>query len=311
MNFKKIQDHIEKKQSSLLCDRVLSRIEGEDIKPCPRWKFWCRYFGIWVLWAVSVAIGAIAVAVMVYVANHARFALYEATHETPLSFFVEILPYVWIVCFFLMGALAYYNMRHTRHGYRYPFWQVLGSSALFSVIGGLALHFAGVGYLIDTSLGHGMPTYPSMEHKEMKMWQMPKEGRLVGVFSEEKSKDMVYEIVDTNGDEWSITVTELREPDLELLKSGNSVRILGTTTNASTQQFHACGVFPWMFDKENEVLLETERDVFVNRMHEYSESRDRLEALEDRLFDKKTLGKPFMEGTCADLDVVNRMKPTQ
>lgn len=293
---------------SPLCDKVLGRISDEHIAPCPRWQFRLREYGVWVLWGLSVVAGAVAVAVMWYVANNARFAMHEATHDTALSFFVEVLPYIWILLFVLMAGLAYVNMRHTKHGYKYPFGQVIGSSLFFAVVGGMLLNFAGVGQLIDTSLGHSMPTYPSMEKKEMQMWQMPNEGRLVGSFDQVKDGDMQYEVKDVKGNVWHVTVVELSDFDQGLLLSGNLVRILGTTTDPKARNFHACGVFPWMFDKRNRgYTLVAEREHFVRRMYDHMETGDRLHSLEKETFDEKTYGKPFMEGLCAEIAAVKRM----
>jgi len=176
MTFSPIKDKINTPEATGMCDRIMSRIDEEAILPCPRWQFMCIHSGVWCLWAVSVIAGAIAVAVMFYVGNHARFELYEATHETPLSFFVEVLPYLWVGVFILMAAFAYYNLRHTKHGYKYPFTHIILSSIIFSVAGGVVLQLFGVGYLIDTSLSHGMPTDPSFGRMERKMWQSPAEG---------------------------------------------------------------------------------------------------------------------------------------
>jgi len=289
-----------------LSGAVLERIE--QITPDARWKFLCMNYFVWIAWALSVIFGAISFTVLLYVGNHARFALYEATNDTPLSFFVEVLPYIWIGTFIAMGAFAYFNMRHTKSGYKYPMWQLLISNIVFSVAGGIALNVFGAGYLIDTQLGKGMSMYTSLEHTEARMWQNPREGRLLGVFSEMDEKDEMYMFVDGNTKKWSIQTVELRVRDRELLSSGNTVRVLGTTTDEKAGYFHACGVFPWMFDDDVSVSdMKSDRRVFVERMYEHMEKGDRLKNLEREVFEKNT-DMPFNEGLCAELAAVKRMK---
>ncbi len=302
------KENNEKKEKDL-CDRVLSKIGQENICPSPKWQCWCQSHLVWVLWALSVTVGAVSVAVMFYVFNHARFAIYEATHDTPLSFFVEVLPYIWIASFALMSLLAYYNLRKTKRGYRYPLWQVILSSLIFSVVGGFFLNWIGLGFTIDTALGRGMPTYQSLEKMEMKMWQMPDDGRLVGSARGQLEGDMYYELVDVHENTWQVDVMELRERDINLLNSGKVVRILGTTTDEDMKVFHACGVFPWMFDKRHEVSeWQKERREFVAKMYDHMEAKDRLSALEDKAYENKVYERQFMMGKCADLATMKRMK---
>ena len=299
------KQNIQNKKTDLT-GAVLERIE--QITPDAKWKFACMNCAVWAAWALSVVFGAISVAVLIYVGDHARFALYEATHTTPLSFFAEILPYIWILTFVGMGAFAYFNMKHTKCGYRYPMWQLFGSSVVFSVVGGIVLHVFGAGHLIDTQLGKGMPLYKSLERNEAQMWQKPEEGRLLGVFSEMDEKDEMYVFIDSETKQWNIQTAELRVRDRELLSSGNTVRVLGTTTDSKAGYFHACGVFPWMFDRDTSIAdMRTDRKIFVERMYEHMEEGDRIKGLERAVF-QENKDIPFVEGLCAELSVVKRMK---
>jgi len=302
------QPHTNSDQESKLSCLVLAQIAQDSLTPCARWRFLCRNYFVWIAWAVSVIFGAISFTVMLYVADNARFALYEATHSTPLSFFAEVLPFMWIVAFLIMGTLAYYNMSHTKSAYKYPLWQLLTSSMVFSIVGGIVLHVFGVGYIIDTQLGKGMPLYQSYERTEAKMWQNPEEGRLLGVFSEMDEKEQVYIFIDGNNKKWSIQTAELRTPDRDLLSSGKTVRVLGTTKDQKAGYFHACGVFPWMHNGAVSAQgMRADRKVFLEKMYAHMENGDRLEGFEREVFEKNQ-DMPFKEGLCADLAVVKRMK---
>lgn len=262
-------------QESSLSSLVLSRIENEHLTPSARWHFLCKHYAVWLFWVLSIILGAVSVAVMLYVANHARFALYEATHETQLSFFIEVLPYVWIFVFGVMAVVAYFNLRHTRHGYRYSVWQVLLSSIALSLTGGVVLQVFGMGILIDAALGRDMPMYPSVERMEMRMWQMPDEGRLVGVFNGMDETETQYLLLDASNEEWRVEAAELRDVDKRLLSSKSRVRIIGKATDLENRAFYACGVFPWVFDKKvSSKALRAEREVFIDRMLRFTEDVD-------------------------------------
>lgn len=274
----------QQKSSHTISDRVLERIHTEAITPSPKWLFWCSDMMVWVLWVLTVLAGAIAVSIMLYVAHHARYALYEATHETWFLFFVEVLPYIWVSFFIVMASLAYFNLRHTKHGYRYPMWFLLVSSMAGSIVGGFILSLFSVGYLMDTVMQNTMSTYPSLERAEMRMWQMPSEGRLVGIFSDvDPNAEATVTFIDTHNETWSVNIRELKIEDRELLEYEGSVRLLGTTTDMVRRLFHACGIFPWMYDRVmNTNDLKQDRELFVQQLLGYNKAaqRERLNVAE-------------------------------
>ncbi len=227
---------------------VLERIEKERLEPVPRWLIMCGEYAIWGLWGTSVLFGAVAISVMLYVSMHAGFAMYEATHDTRLSFFVDVLPFLWILVFIVMALIAYFNLRKTKKGYKYPFWQIVLSSLVCSVVGGGILHAGGIGYLIDTQIGKDMPMFPSLARTEEGMWQSPSKGRILGnVTSEtEDAKELIF--TDMDGDKWIFNISELMSRDIVLLQSGKRVRVIGVVSSTSEMYFHGCAVFPWMFD---------------------------------------------------------------
>ena len=301
------QNNKDNTQEQTLSSSVLERIEKESVTPVPKWQFLLGEYGIWLLWVLSVVIGAIAVSVMIFVSVHAGFAMYEATHETPLSFFIEVLPYVWILLFISMAGLAYFNMRNTKKGYKYPLWQIVGSSLLLSVVAGSVLHYAGVGYVIDSQLNKRVPLFPSFEKLEAKMWQVPNEGRILGTFSVIENTDGEGVFVDVDGTTWTLDTTELFPPDLRALFSGKKVRILGVVATSTATHFHGCGVFPWLYDAPVPAkIIRQERNAFVNRMVDHAKRAE-----EYRVKTQRELATSSMRddtGICARQVVIKRLK---
>jgi len=292
------------KKESALSSSVLDRIEQEQVVPEARWRFMCMRCGMWIAWALSVILGAVATAVVLYVGEYARFALHEATHTSYVAFWVDMIPRLWVIIFASTAILAYYNLRHTNKGYRYSIAGVLVSSLSLSLVGGFLLYTAGVGYSIDTQLDKYMPRYDSLSQVQAQTWQNPLEGRLLGVFEEmETGSSSYYVFIDHVASTWSIETSELRAFDKNLLGSGKTVRILGTTTDSIKKIFHACGVFPWLFNEEMvKSDLRKERQVFLEDMHAHMKredgenrpSRERREAL--------------LTGLCAEIAAVKRLR---
>ncbi len=254
-----------------LKETLFERIECEQVCPRSRLFFQTREYVVWAAWLVSVLIGALAVAVSLFVVTHRQYEIYEATHKNLLTLMIDALPYIWVVAFGLMIFTAIYNLRHTKHGYRYPLWAIVGSSLVLSFAGGSTLQFFGFGYTIDNIVGSHMGMYVSQEKFERRLWQNPKEGRLIGmrVLSESvPTTTLIFE--DINGQRWQMNTEELRDRDLKLLSSQKTVRLLGKCTDMESGVFHVCGVFPWMMQKEVTMSeMMAERQVFVGRLGEY------------------------------------------
>lgn len=253
----------------------MNRIECEGI--CPRSKtfFTTRECAVWALWGLSVIIGALAVAVTLFVITHRQYALYEATHDDFLTFMVGVLPYLWIIVFALMVGVGMYNLRHTKSGYRYPLWQIFGSSMVLSLAGGSALHMFGFGYNIDHQLGQQMRLYESQEKMEMNLWQSPADGRLMGRLVEAPRPPLATAtFADVSGKTWQIDMSDLAPHEQDLLLREDTVRLIGVL-DQDTLLFHSCGAFPWLLDHAaSREDLHAARVAFEDKLHTFE---DRLE----------------------------------
>ncbi len=299
-----------KKHTSSLAASVLQRIENESITPSAWWKFACVNCLVWIAWVVTIVCGAISVSVLAYVSNRARFELYEATHDSFLLFLIDILPMLWMFSFFVMIVLAYVNMRHTKCGYKYPLWKMLGSSVVLSIAGGAALHFFGVGYYMDTQFAQKIPMYTSLQRTEQHMWQQPHTGRLLGVFTE--TDDQRSNFIDVENEHWEIITDALAQKDMELFTSGKKVRVLGTTTSLARHTLYACGVFPWMYDDTvTNDEMRKEKEDFIQRMYRRMEADEQEEEIEDELYTfnkESTTTKNGKKGICTDIIPMKRFR---
>jgi hypothetical protein len=203
------------------------------------------------------------------------YALYEATHENFLTFLVDSLPFLWLVAASFMILASFFNIRHTKNGYKYPVILVVGSSLGFSILGGAVLHYLGAGYYLDRFLGEMSDTYQSRLEFEARLWQAPKYGRLVGHAAPPDAVGAINGFVFYDIDErpWPMADSELGERESELLRSGRKVKLLfATSTVGGEEAFYACGVFPWMLDEVPAIAKYKEsRAEFINRVEERRE----------------------------------------
>lgn len=295
-------------KSANLRQSVLERIETDKVCPHGRLLFVCRDSAVWLAWLLSVVVGAVAVAVTLYVLARSSSVFYEATHDSFVAFLFDVVPYAWLLIFTLMVVLAVTNLRYTKRGYRYTVVQIMASSVVLSLAGGAVLQLAGLGAVIDSRLGTGMPMYVSQDKMETALWQAPADGRLVGRQVETTvapTSTIIFE--DSAGARWTLDVSELSPYDLKLLSGLESVRIVGTTSNAVENRFHACATFPWKLENLPGGIS-AQRQAFLERMYAHTErANDRVKLIEAATFAPGVFD-PVEMNTCANLAMMKRVE---
>lgn len=290
------------KQNKNIKESVLDRIEAADIRPRSKWFWRCRSSLVWVLWGLSIVLGALSVAILIFASAHVRFSLFEATHSSRLALALEIMPYAWVGVFGLMLGFAYFNFRHTDRGYRYPLVHIILSSIGFSVVGGVLLHVAGLGYQLDMSLGRMSDMYKSQEEIAISLWQRPKEGRLVGKLLKGSVGQTKVTYKDIDGTTWLIQTTDLSRPDINNLLSGLETRVIGVLATNTPGLLHGCGVFHWPFSAmPKQGYLEQERKEFLDRLYAHKD------LAKERTKELILSASESQVGPCSKLEAIERM----
>jgi RNA polymerase sigma-70 factor (ECF subfamily) len=291
-NMEKDKPEIELKTS------VLQRIENENVCPTPRSLFVCYDYLAWGLWLLATLIGALAIAVTLFVFSYQQYAFYELTHDNFLTFVEDVLPVAWVLILVGMIVFSVYNIRHTKRGYRYPLWQVLGSSLILSFVGGVFLHMIGVGFNFDKWLGKNITSYESQEKMEQRFWQHPESGLLVGYLVKgEKIADTAVWFEDVNGVIWQVDVSDLQDNERSELETNKSVRMIGKVLTLEPPYFHACSAFPWLYE-------------FDHSQNELREHRDMIMHRFSHFYKDEFLNETNIDGNsfCADILPIQRLK---
>jgi hypothetical protein len=267
---------------------------------------------MWMFWLFTVLLGGLATAVLLFTSTYRYYDLYEAMHDNFVTYFVQALPVVWIIAFITLMYVASRGLRATRRGYRLSPWVVGGSSVGLSVFLGIGASQLGFGHLVDTTLGDVAPMYNSMVQREEKLWMQPGEGRLVGrMVQDTEYESAMVAFMDVTGQAWQVDMMELRSFDRGLLNSGQRVRVLGTELESDGQpsRFHACGVFPWMIDKNRPLKeLSQERKHSIERMYGHTDNQlGGLDRLEEQAFGTASATNTPSVKICADIAAVRRI----
>ena len=266
----------ERQSQNQLKDSVLNRLASDDI--CPTSKNWFISYDIlvWTLWFVATLVGALAVSVSLFAFSYHQYAFYELTHENLFTFLEDVLPIAWFFVLVVMILLSVYYFRHTKRGYRYASWQVLGSSLTLSLVGGLILYLIGFGFNFDKWLGEAVSGYESQQKMEYRLWQDPNSGRLMGMFV---GNDVNFPynaiFIDVDDVEWRMDISDLHQEEVLELESGRVVRMFGQTVSDNPAYFHTCGVIPQIYGSDyDQYEINEYKDAIKNHLSHFYVSDD-------------------------------------
>jgi hypothetical protein len=212
--------------------KILDAIEARGLVPRPAIYFLAKRSVFWALAGLSVVLGAISAAVIIY-----RISDYVGTggrgfDEMPFDDVAELLPGVWLVTFLLFVASAVLAISRTRRGYRYRRLNVIGATAAASIALGALLFVLDVGPVANRLLMN-FDAYRDFTYIPYAEWSRPDQGFLGGaVLDVEDGTGLRLRAFD--GREWQVDISAARVGFSESLIEEGDVAIRGVRTGAST-----------------------------------------------------------------------------
>lgn len=227
-----------------LSREVLNKIEKDDLKPKPRWEFFIKNFMILVLGACSLIIGALIVAVIIYMTKTNDIEFLRQTNQGVYGFIIRTLPYFWLSIFALFVIAAYYNIRHSKSGYRYRLPTIVVIILVLSIFSGFLLHNVGVGQAIDDVISESVPikVYTKVLNPRLEFWSRPDSGFIAGLIVEIEKAEGTLMIIDKNRDEWIIIINEAKNPKEIEFMAGMPIKAVGEILPEN--YFKAVGIWP-------------------------------------------------------------------
>lgn len=225
-----------------LVNNILNKIKDRHIKPKPRWVYLVRDCFIWSLGVLSFIAASLIFAVVLYFLIQNDWSLYRRFSQSFVGFIFITLPYYWIVFMAVAIGATYYNIRHTKKGYRFGLPRLtLVSVAAVMVIGSL-FYGAGIGEAIDDKLSASVPMYTKYINKRVFYFTNPENGLLAGRITNVRTPEQ-FEIVDIGRNIWQIeVVSEPKFVPLIQIREGNKVKIIGKIVDE--KKFQAERVMP-------------------------------------------------------------------
>ncbi len=221
--------------------KIIEAIAKRGLTPRPYAYFLARNSIFWTLAIVSVLLGAIAVAVIIFAGADFVATGGRGFDALPLDDILAYVPFVWIATLALFMLSALYSVRQTRRGYRFRTLHVVSAAILASVVIGGLLHLLDVGSQTHQFLQHRLALYDRLTLSREDRLNDPDGGFLAGrLLAVEVGKELTLE--DFQGHVWTIDIAgaTLRN---DVLAVDEDLAIDGTRTGPAT--FKASAVRDW------------------------------------------------------------------
>lgn len=221
-----------------ITNKVLNAIKGE--KPSAKWKFIVKDYVIWAAGILSIIVGALSTAVTIYMITNNDWSLHTQISGSLWKFVLITMPYFWVLTIVLLIALAYYNFKHTKHGYHYKLLTIVMGSILVSIFLGLIFYSVGLGQIIDNAFVERIPIYEKFGSPRRMIWNQSENGRLAGKIIVVRAHD--FDLIDLKKHNWTVdTSGDMMSSYLPM--KGEMIKIIGVKIDEA--HFRAENMFPF------------------------------------------------------------------
>lgn len=207
---------------------VLAKIEKLGLKPRPYVYFLAKRSVFWALAALSVLLGGVSVAVAIFAATDLAATGGRGLDEMPFDDIATSLPALWLACFFLFAASAWFGLSRTRRGYRYRPLNILAVALAASLGLGAALHGLDAGRLAHNFIASRFPAYDRLTHIPYDEWSRPDQGYLGGEVLSVDGGSLRLRAF--GGVEWTVDISAAVNSVDEPLEDEGDVAIRGART---------------------------------------------------------------------------------
>jgi len=220
---------------------IINKIVKEKIKPKSKWQFFLRDWVIWGVGVFSLIVGSLSFAVIIYLLRYNDWSVYLQISDSLAGFILLTLPYFWLVFLAFFIFVVYYNIKHTKKGYRYSLPVVLVISVFISVMLGGLFFQVGLGRAIDDVLGEKAPLYTKLFNRKILYMSEPDKGRLAGMVVSRVS-DSEFLLLDIKEHEWTIFCKGERALSTDIVVVSKPVSLVGE--KISENVFQARRIIP-------------------------------------------------------------------
>lgn len=222
---------------------LLKKIKSKKIAPKPKWIFILKNYAIWSAGFMSLVMSSAAFSVIIYLLRYNDWGIYNQISNGLLEFTMLTLPYFWLFFLAVSVFVIYYNIKHTKKGYRYSLLTIITAVITMSSIFGALFFYTGIGSFLDNIFSEKAPFYDKIFNRQIYFWSQPGKGRMAGTIISISSQDS-FVLLDLNKNEWTVNAEDALIMPLANINVSESIRIVGE--KLSEKEFRAERILPIM-----------------------------------------------------------------
>lgn len=204
---------------------VLDTIKKEDVKPKPKWWFALMHALVWVLAAISVVIGSVAMAVVMHEIFGTDWVVAERLGRDGIPGFLLVLPYLWFGALGVTLLAAYLLYKNTEKGYKKGPVMIVVGTMVISLVLGSVLYERQVPERVKDVMVEYVPPFAEHEMQRQEVFMAPERGVLVGIITDIQGEHLIV-VNDVREREWSVDIAAARYGD-DLIEVEKEVVCLG------------------------------------------------------------------------------------
>lgn len=208
---------------------ILDKIKKEQIKPKSRWHFILKDSVVWIVFGLSIVLGALAFSIILHFWEINDWDAYYRINENFLAFIALTMPYFWLVCFLLFLGVAFYYLKNTKTGYRFEFAKIVTWNVGLSLILGSVLYSVGVGRQVEGEFAKRSPFYEDIRNKQEGVWQRPEQGVIVGKIIMIAENGEMFELDDPRHIIWTVDASNAEYFQGFMIEEGYMVKVFGNS----------------------------------------------------------------------------------
>lgn len=186
--------------------KILASIEQRNLTPRPYYMFLAKSWVFLSLTVVSIALGAISLAVLLFAVSDYYASGWRVLDNLPLDQVILSVPVLWLISMPLFIFSAYFGLRNMRRGYRFQTGHIILLCLGTSIALGVTLHFINAGQKINDYLIDHVAWYREQADVPFAVWSRPEKGFLGGTadlfFSDQKLR-----LIDFDLNIWTVDIS--------------------------------------------------------------------------------------------------------
>lgn len=240
-------------------EHILETLKKEKITPKPRWHFLLKDGFLWFGGIGAMIVGSIAMSVVFFLGANQEGFIAKVLFLSGWREFLSYALILWLVLLILFLGIAWYNIRHTKRGYRF---HVAFISMIFILpfLGGAFLYEVGAGHFTEALVNTYIPSYETVMERRQSLWNHPEQGLLGGKIISFRGENEIL-LRDMIGKDW--TILYLKDFDTKedaFLEEGVLVRIEGKLIEKDI--FEAYRILPWELRGMHPQTMRDQREHF-------------------------------------------------